>query len=279
MQAEDSQRKPVAIGVAPNGGKRTKADHPALPISPAEKARAAAECLEAGACMIHAHVRDANDRHLLDAEAYRGMIAAIRGAVGDKVVLQITSEALGIYKPEEQMRVVREVKPESVSIALREFVSDEASEGPFADFLTWMRREHVMPQVVLYTDEECRKLDDMKRRGLVPFDNIPVIYVLGRYRPGQTSLPVDLLPFLAPDVPKYERWMVCAFGVHEEACVTTAAMLGGHVRVGFENNIWMPDGSLAPSNAALVTRMVEVIGACGGTLMKADELREFWEIH
>ena len=61
----------IAIAVAPNGGRKTKADHPALPLTPAELAATAAECLEAGAAMIHVHVRDANGRHLLDADAYR----------------------------------------------------------------------------------------------------------------------------------------------------------------------------------------------------------------
>ena len=82
--------------------------------------------------MIHAHVRDRDGRHLLDAEAYRAAIAAIRAAVGDRLVIQITSEALGIYQPAEQMDVVREVRPEAVSLALRELLPDESHEAGFA---------------------------------------------------------------------------------------------------------------------------------------------------
>ncbi len=87
----------VAIAVAPNGGRRTKADHPAIPLTPAELARTAAECVDAGASMIHVHIRRPDGRHLLDAEAYRQAIDAIRKQVGDRLVIQITTEALGIY--------------------------------------------------------------------------------------------------------------------------------------------------------------------------------------
>ena len=66
----------VVVTVAPNGGRKTKADHPALPLTADELARTAAECLERGASMIHLHVRDAEGRHSLDPEAYRATIAA-----------------------------------------------------------------------------------------------------------------------------------------------------------------------------------------------------------
>ncbi|TIX74974.1 MAG: 3-keto-5-aminohexanoate cleavage protein, partial [Mesorhizobium sp.] len=67
----------------------------------------AAACLEAGAAMIHAHVRDRDGRHLLDAHAYRETTKAIRDAVGERLIIQITSEAVGRYQPAEQMAVVR----------------------------------------------------------------------------------------------------------------------------------------------------------------------------
>lgn len=267
---------PIGIAVAPNGGRRTKADHPAVPISPAELARTASECLDAGACMIHIHVRDGQERHLLDAQAYADATAAIRRAVGERLVLQITSEALGIYKPEEQMAVVRAVRPEAVSLALRELAPDENAEPAFAEFLSWLRRERIVPQIIVYSPEEVVRLEEMRRRGIVPFENIPVLYVLGRYTVGQTSRPADLLPFLAPGMPGFANWMVCAFGRYETACVTAAALLGGHVRVGFENNLTLPDGTIAGSNAELVQRTAQALRACGCALADADAWRQAW---
>lgn len=272
-----SERKPIAIAVAPNGGRRTKADHPALPLSPAELARVAAECRDAGAAMIHAHIRDRDGAHLLDADAYRSAIAAVRTAVGEDLVLQITSESLGRYRPDEQMAVVRAVRPEAVSLALRELAPDPAAEPDFAEFLSWLKRERVMPQVILYAPEEAARLAEMQRRGLVPWDEIPVLYVLGRYVAGQTSLPADLLPFLAPDAPRFRSWMVCAFDRHEAACTLAAALLGGDIRVGFENNLHLPDGRVAGSNADLVRAVAEPLIATGGRLAAAAALRAGWD--
>ncbi|TIS57031.1 MAG: 3-keto-5-aminohexanoate cleavage protein [Mesorhizobium sp.] len=267
---------PVAIAVAPNGGRRTKADHPAIPLTPAELARTAAECAEAGAAMIHVHVRDRNGNHLLDADAYREAIAAIRDTVGERLVVQITSEALGIYSPAEQMAVVRDVKPQAVSLALREIVPDSASELSFAHFLAWLHAERVAPQIILYSPEEAVRLSGLQQRGLVPWASVPVLYVLGRYTQGQMSAPADLLPFLATKMPRFNHWSVCAFGRNEAACVTAAALLGGHVRVGFENNLLLPDGTMAASNADLVAAVARALGACGLEIANAAELASQW---
>jgi len=79
-KAGSEARRRVVVAVAPNGGRRTKADHPALPLDSGELARAAVECLERGASMIHLHVRDAEGRHCLDPEAYlRDVLTRIAG--------------------------------------------------------------------------------------------------------------------------------------------------------------------------------------------------------
>ena len=269
---------PVAIAVAPNGGRRTKSDHPALPMTPAELATTASGCAEAGASMIHLHVRDSQGGHLLDADAYRQVIAAVRAAVGDRLVIQITSEALGIYKPEEQMQVVRDVRPEAVSLALRELAPNETQEPSFGAFLEWLRKAGVVPQIILYSPEEALRLAALQKRGLVPFENLPVLYVLGRYTVAQTSRPSDLLPFLGADMPVFTHWMTCAFGRHETACVTAGALLGGHVRVGFENNLFLPNGVQASANRDLIAAARQAIGVCGLAIADADALRGSWNL-
>ena len=263
----------AAIAVAPNGGRRTKADHPAIPLGSAELARTAAECHDAGASMIHVHVRRPDGRHLLDAQAYLEVIDSIRAEVGDKLVIQITTEALGIYTPPEQLGVLMAVRPEAASLALREIVPDQAAEPAFADALSWMARENVSPQIILYEPSKAVRLADMIKRGLVPWQDVPVLYVLGRYTASQTSQPADLLGFLTFDAPRFSNWSVCAFGQHEAACVTAAALLGGNIRVGFENNLLLPDGSLAKSNAELVGVVAGSIRGLGFKLDDAYGLR------
>lgn len=275
-QVEDGAAARVALAVAPNGGRRTKADHPALPLTAIELAETASACLDAGAAMLHMHVRDRDGRHILEADAYRDAIHAVKRAVGDQLVIQITTEAVGRYKPPEQMAVVREVRPEAASLALKELVPDPSHEAEFASFLAFMAKENITPQIILYHPDEVRQLDGMARRGLLPFDEMPVLYVLGRYAEGQRSAPTDLLPFIAPGMPRFRHFMVCAFGAREAACVTAAALLGGHVRIGFENNLLLPDGRLAPDNASLVAGVAEALRALGLETADADRLRADW---
>src|SRR5690606_24471005 len=112
------------------------------------------------------------------------------------------------------------------------------------------------------------RLADMIKRGLVPFSSVPALFVLGRYTAGQLSRPDDVIAFLGPDLPRFDHWMLCAFGPRETACVTAGALLGGHMRVGFENNLYLPCGRRAADNAALVAAAASAIGACG--LMLAE---------
>lgn len=271
---EPVYRREVAIAVAPNGGRRVKADHPAIPLDARELAATAAECLAAGAAMIHIHVRDREGKHLLDADAYRDAIAAIRAQVGDRLVLQISTEALGAYEAEQQIAVVKATRPEAASLALREFLRSPEDEEPFAAFLAWLRREHILPQIILYEPAEAVRLVELKRRGLVPWRDVPVLYVLGRYAVGQTSKPTDIVPFLASDAHRFRHWSVCAFSRHEAACVVTGALLGGNVRVGFENNLWKPDGTLAENNADLVRATASILTTAGFAPISARQLRD-----
>lgn len=267
---------PAAIAVAPNGGRKTKSDHAKLPLTADELARDAAECLAAGAAMIHVHVRDRSGRHLLDAQAYDDATRAIRAEVGAALVVQITTEAVGLYAPEDQIALIKQVRPEAASLALRELVPDRQHEDAFAEVIEWMDVHEVRPQIILYTPADAIRLGQMLVRGLLPWSSVPVLFVLGSYGPSANSRPGDLLAFLGPDVPRFAHWSVCAFGRQEIACVTAGTLLGGHARVGFENNLYLPDGSLAGSNADLVTAAVEIVGKLGQRCASADELRADW---
>ena len=263
---------PLILAVAPNGARKTRADHPALPIAPDEIAGTAAACLEAGAAMIHLHVRDRDEGHTLDVGAYQAAIAAVRGAVGDRLVIQATTEAVGIYRPEQQMAMVRELRPEAVSLAVRELVADEAAEPAAAEFLAWLREAGILPQFIVYSAEDLERFDALIDRGVVPEGRHFLLFVLGRYTAGQTSAPSDLLPFLAANRREHP-WAVCAFGPREAACALAAATLGGHARVGFENNLCLPDGTVAPDNAALIAAAAAGAAAMGRPLADAAQAR------
>ena len=99
--------EPAVIGVAPTGARKSKKDHLALPISPVEIAETAVACRDAGATLLHLHVRDAAGDHTLDVKAYQDAIEAVRRAIGDDLIIQITTEAVGRYSAPAQMEMVR----------------------------------------------------------------------------------------------------------------------------------------------------------------------------
>src|SRR5262245_31260768 len=153
---------PLVVMVAPNGARRTKADHANLPITPAEIAGEAARCARAGASVLHVHVRSDDGRHTLDAGRYQAAIDAVRRKVGERMVIQITTEAVGRYGPAEQMAMVRELHPEAVSLALAELISDEGAASEATEFLAWLRHERIAPQYILYTPDEVVRLHDLR---------------------------------------------------------------------------------------------------------------------
>ena len=247
------------IMVAPNGARRGKADHPALPVTIAETIATARACHAAGAGAIHAHVRDAAGAHVLDAGLYAELIAGVKRDIPDLPV-QITTEAAGIFTPADQRALLRQITPEGVSISLAEMLAD--GDQPAARRCYHALAEAgVAIQHILYDTAQVQRLAAEVTAGTIPAANLSVLYVLGRYTKGQTSAPDDLLPFLAaakkagltPD------WAVCAFGPSETACLTAAYALGGKVRVGFENNLHMADGSIAADNAARVAEIAKAI--------------------
>ncbi len=258
--------------VAPNGARKTKADHPALPITPAELAATASACLEAGAAAIHLHVRDRDGGHTLDVDAYRAALSAVRDAVGDRMVCQVTTESVGLYGPDEQMAMVRELRPEAVSLAVRELVPDEGREAEAARFFAWMASEYVRPQYILYDADDVARFNALRQRGVIPGGPAFLLFVLGRYTRDQQSEPRDLLPFLKAADPQ-DRWALCAFGRREGVCALTAAALGGHSRVGFENNLTLSTGETAPDNAASVAEAVSAARQVGRRIADAETAR------
>lgn len=264
---------PLMIAVAPNGARKTRLDHPHLPITPAQLAATAAGCRDAGACLLHLHVRDAEGKHSLDPEHYRQALQAIRREVGEELILQITTEAVGQYNRQQQMQVVRDVRPEAVSLAIRELCPRAEDEPAAAEFFAWLQREHIVPQYIVYSVDDIQRCNDLQHRGVIPQDNVSVLLVLGRYTAQQQSDPQDLAPMLAAVRPE-NNWWLCAFGATEAACMRGAITQGGHCRVGFENNLWLADGSVAPDNETLVRSVREDAAQFHRPVANADQARQ-----
>ena len=263
---------PLIIIAAPNGAYKLAADHAAVPLTAESLAATAKSCLDAGAAMLHMHIRDAQGRHSLDVQGYKDALQVVKAAVGDNMVLQITSEAARVYQAPEQIAMVQALRPEAVSVGLRELDQPAIGEAGLSQFFGWLARERVMTQVIIYDVADLARWQDLRARGVIPEAPWFLLFVLGRYTAGQTSSPLDLLPFVQAHTGS-EPWAMCAFGSREHACATTAAALGGHVRVGFENNLRLKNGQIAPNNAALVQQAAQAAASLGRPLATAQDIR------
>jgi hypothetical protein len=262
----------LIITVAPNGAYKQLADHAQVPLNSEHIAATAKACLDVGASMLHLHVRDAQGRHSLDVQTYRDALAAVKKAVGQEMVLQVTSEAAKVYQAPAQIAMVKALRPEAVSVALRELEHPDIGDAGLAAFFGWLAAEKVMTQVILYDTADLLRWQSLRERGAVPDAPWFLLFVLGRYSVAQQSNPRDLVPFVNAHVGA-EPWAVCAFGSTEHACVSAAAALGGHVRVGFENNLRLKNGVLAPDNAALVAQAAQAAQSLGRPLARAQDIR------
>lgn len=268
--AAHAAQLPVVICVAPNGARRTKQDHPSLPMSADELGQEAAVCADAGASVIHLHVRNAQGAHSLDSGRYQAAMDCIRQAVQGRMLIQITTEAVGIYQPAQQIDVVKQLRPDAASVAIRELMPTAADHSPALRFFEWSAAHQVALQFIVYTPEEAATLQEMARRGELGCDVPNTLFVLGRYTAGQRSSATDLLPFLAAWNPAHP-WSVCAFGPTEAQCMTAAIGLGGHARVGFENNLVRADGELARGNADLVANVADIARRSGRGVAGIDQ--------
>ena len=260
---------------APNGARRTRRDHPALPLTPDELATCARTICSAGASMIHVHVRDGDGGHTLDVGRYRDAIAAIRDAVDDDLVIQVTTEACGLYAPAEQMAMVRELKPEAVSVALGEICPGDDTLEDAAAFYAWLCSEGVMAQHILYSAADVQRFELLRADGVIPDARPFVLFVLGRYASNLTGEVAELRAF-ANAAADDTNWAVCCFGATEQAAAAASAESGGHARVGFENNLLLPDGSVADDNAALVELAVAAGRAAGRAPATAADVRRMF---
>ena len=267
---------PLVLICAPNGARRQKLDHNSLPIAPGELADCAEQVLAAGASVLHLHVRDDSGAHSLDAARYRSAISAVRERVGDALVIQVTTEACGVYQPAEQMQLVEELRPEAVSLALQELCPQTENEPRFAEFLRALQADHVLPQYILYSRDDVERFLLLLDAGTIPRSAAFVLLGLGRYSVDRIGDPDELSALREPLDEAGVPWAVCCFSPTEQAAVRVAAKLGGHARVGFENNLLLPDGSQAPNNAALVERAAAAARDAGRPLADAATVRSMF---
>ena len=241
------------IMVAPNGARRTIADHPAIPVTIEQIVTTAESCFKAGAGAMHFHVRDNNQQHVLDAGLYTEALAELTVAVPE-MHLQITTESVGRYSPEDMRALAYQVMPPGISIGIIEMIPDGQPTADDIKLYKSLYEAGTRIQHICYFPEHLDIVRQIIDKARLPEDDIWCLFTIGHYS-GRVSKPKLIAQFLEKlkSLELSPEWAICAFAEQEQICLQKAVTLGGKVRVGFENSLFMPDGSIAENNAARVT--------------------------
>jgi 3-keto-5-aminohexanoate cleavage enzyme len=261
----------LIITAALTGAEVTRQQQPALPISPQEIGLAAAACAEAGAAIVHVHARRPDGSSTQDQETYRQIIAEVRSRC-DVIVQVSTGGAVGM-SAEERLAPVR-LAPEMATLSMGSvnFGNDVFVNHPddMRAFLTEMQAHGVVPELEIFDAGMIATVNQWIRKGWL--SATPHLdFVLGV--PGAMPGTAEALMYLRAQLPPGATWTVAGIGAAQLPLGAMAMVLGGHVRTGFEDNIYFRKGELASSNAQLVTRLAALANLLGRPLATPDEAR------
>ena len=265
----------VIISVATTGGLHGKAANPHLPTQPETVARDVAACEQAGASIVHLHARDENDEDTKSVERFQLLRDAIDEHCEDIIVNFTTG---GGYPPEERIRPIEEVdpSPEIATIDIgplnfgRETVRDYC-RAQNEEFSERMVKLGVKPELEVFNPGHLTEFYH-----LIEEDYLEKPYwaslILGM-QTGTLPKPRNLIN-LVDNLPEDTMWQCLAVGRYQLPLTTMAMTLGGHVRVGLEDNVYFRKGELAESNAQLVRRTARIADELERPVASPDEARE-----
>jgi 3-keto-5-aminohexanoate cleavage enzyme len=261
----------LIITVALVGAEITKDQQPNLPVTPDEIAEEAFRCYQAGASIIHLHVRFDDGTPTQDKARYQETIAKIKERC-DVIVQVSTGGAVGMTADERLQPVSLSPEMATLTCGTVNFGNDVFWNSP-ADlerFAAELQRYGVRPEFEIFEAGMISNAMQLAKKGLVEppyhFD-----FVLGV--PGAMPATAKNLQLLIDSLPTGATWSVAGIGRHQLPMATLAIVLGGHVRVGFEDNIYYRKGELATSNAQLVERVVRIARELDRPIATPDEAR------
>jgi 3-keto-5-aminohexanoate cleavage enzyme len=264
---------PVIITCAITGAETTRERQPNLPVTPKEQAEAAAECVKAGASIIHLHVREDDGKASQRPERFKEAIDAIR-AKAPGVIIQISTGGAVGESIENRARPLS-LKPEMASLNLgtMNFGDDVFYNHPrdIVGLAAKMREHGVMPELEIYEAGMLESAFRLAKQGVLR-EPLHMQFVLGV--PGGMSGEARNLLHLVSFLPSGIHWGVAGVGRYQLPLAVQALVMGGHVRVGFEDNIFYSKGVVAKSNAQLVERVVRIAGEIGRPVAKPEEARK-----
>jgi len=263
--------KKLIITTALTGNVPTRDLTPHVPLTPEEIAQDVARCSEAGAAIFHIHARDAQAKPTLDIEVFKQTVRLIK-ARNPEAILQLSTGARAGKDGDARANPVR-LLPEMASFTtgsnnLPGIVYENAPD--FIRFLAEVFRDTgVKPEIEVFETGMINNALHLAKKGLLTtplhFD-----FVLGA--PGAMPGTVKNLVFLAESLPPGSTWTVAGIGKAEIPLATAAIAMGGHVRVGIEDNLRLPNGTLA-TNMQLVQKVVTIAREMGRAIASTEDAR------
>ncbi len=272
------------VTAALTGVLATRSQSPNIPYTPEEIAEEGRRAVEAGASILHIHARQDNGMPAFDVETY----SRIDKVVKDKcpgVIINYSTGAIGISN-EERIHHIDALKPDMAALNMgsmnyaiyskkaKSFYHDHIFANPFRDicfFLERMKSAGTRPEMECFDTGHINNAHPLIDMGLLeaPFQFSLIMGVLG----GIPATTENLLHQVR-QLPRAAHWQVIGIGRKQWRMVAAAASMGGNIRVGLEDNLYLPDGSLSPSNGASVAEAVKLIRMIGQEPASIGEARE-----
>lgn len=256
------------------GAEVTKEHNPAVPYTVEEIANEAYGAYKAGASIIHLHVRYDDGTPTQDVERFRECFEAIRAKCPDVIIQPSTGGAVGMSNDERLQPITLMPEMATLDCGTCNFGGDDIfvnTENMIKDFGEKMITRGIKPEVEVFDKGMIDMANRLCKKGYIKapmhFD-----FVMG-VNGGISGEPRDLI-FMKESIPQGSTWTVAGVGRYEFPMAVMGILMGGHVRVGFEDNVYLSKGVLAKSNAELVEKVVRLAKEFGREIATPDEARE-----
>jgi len=271
----------LIITAAICGAEVTKAQNTSIPCSIEEVGIEAEKAFLAGASIIHLHVRNDDGTPTQDKERFKACIDEIKSRIPDVIIQPSTGGAIGMSNEERLQPIYLEPTPEMATLdcGTMNFGGDEIfinTENTIKYFAKEMNKRNIKPELECFDKGMVDMALQLHNQGFIK-DPMHFNFVLG-VNGGIKASSRDLI-FLINSIPKKSTYTVCAIGRHEFPMVTLSITLGGHARVGLEDNIYLSKGILAKSNAELVEKVVRISREIGRDIASPHEARRILKLN
>lgn len=270
---DDLGRK-VIITVAPTGAWPSKKDNPNIPLTPKEIAQDVYECWQAGAAVAHLHMRDEKGAGTMNKELFKETVGLIREKCD--IVLNLTTSGDLNATDETRMAHLIELKPElgSYDCGSMNWMHNSLFLNPPAfleKLATVMNENGVKPEVEIFDGGMIYNAEHYLKKG---FLRAPLHYQFVLGAAGGMAATVENLVFLKGLIPADATWSALGIGKGHLPIMYAALAMGGHVRVGMEDNVIYSKGRPAENNAEFVGRAVRIVREMDKGHATPDEARK-----